>query len=74
MQSDRRTIQGELNLAIKKCFGRDFQVIGAGRTDSGVHATGQVAHFVYDEIKIPRHKVRLAINQKLPLSIRVKRI
>jgi tRNA pseudouridine38-40 synthase len=63
-----------LNRAVKKAFGENYQVIGAGRTDTGVHSSGQIAHFVYDDIKIPRHKVRLAINQKLPKNIRVKRL
>ena len=75
IQPDRRTIQGELNSAIKKAFGFDYQVVGAGRTDTGVHSTGQIAHFVLEEeTKIPRHKVRFALNQKLPDNIRVRRL
>ena len=74
VQSNQKTIQGELNQAIKKAFNEEYCVIGAGRTDTGVHSSGQICHFNYDEIKVPRHKIRLAINQKLPLDIRVKRL
>jgi tRNA pseudouridine38-40 synthase len=75
VQSDRKTIQGELNRAVRKVFGKEWQVIGAGRTDTGVHSSGQIAHFVCDErLKIPRSKVILALNQKLPNNIRIKRL
>lgn len=88
VQPNKKTIQGELNKAIRKAFNfkpeknnsefeennSEFSIIGSGRTDSGVHASGQICHFRYNEIKIPNHKVRLAINQKLPLDIRVKRV
>ena len=74
MQANQKTIQGELNRSIKNAFNENYNVIGAGRTDTGVHSTGQICHFNYDKIKIPRHKIRLAINQKLPLDIRVKRL
>jgi tRNA pseudouridine38-40 synthase len=74
IQPGQKTIQGELNRAIKQAFGIECLVVGSGRTDAGVHSSGQVCHFNYDEIKVPRHKIRLAINQKLPLDIRVKRL
>ena len=74
VQPDRSTVQGELNKAVYKAFGNKWSVVGAGRTDTGVHSSGQIAHFDYDEINVPRHKVRLAINHKLPRNIRVKRL
>lgn len=75
IQPDKKTIQGELIRAIRIATGKEYIVYGAGRTDTGVHSSGQIAHFVCDEEpKIPRHKVKLAINQKLPKNIRVKRL
>ena len=40
-----RTVQGELERVLKRRFGREIRVVGAGRTDSGVHARGQAVHF-----------------------------
>jgi len=80
-QPNKKTIQDELNYAIRKALGFDYVVNGAGRTDAGVHSTGQIAHFICEEEPmlskihgIPRHKVKLAINQKLSKNIRVKRL
>ena len=74
IQPNKKTIQGELMRAIRIATGEEYIVNGAGRTDTGVHSSGQIAHFVCQEPKIPRHKVKLAINQKLPKNIRVKRL
>lgn len=42
-QRDQRTVQGELEQTLARLFDRPCRVVGAGRTDRGVHATGQVA-------------------------------
>ena len=43
-QKNLQTVQGEINAALKRLDPRCNGVTGAGRTDAGVHATGQVAH------------------------------
>lgn len=45
IQADGRSVQGSIAEAVHAFCGEDIQVKGAGRTDSGVHARGQVAHF-----------------------------
>ena len=44
IQPDQETVQGTINLAVKNLDPFSEGVMGAGRTDAGVHATGQVAH------------------------------
>ncbi|MEX2600554.1 MAG: tRNA pseudouridine(38-40) synthase TruA [Balneolaceae bacterium] len=48
-QPDQRTVQGELERALSRFFDRETVVMGQGRTDSGVHAEGQVAHSDFPE-------------------------
>lgn len=61
IQAEGRSLQGELAAAIARFCGEQVVVRGAGRTDSGVHACGQVAHI--DLAKDwPAEKVRDAIN------------
>lgn len=43
-QDNQKSVQGELETAIHKFCGNETDVVGAGRTDTGVHATAQVAH------------------------------
>ncbi len=45
VQTDPQTIQGEIERALTKVFETEIRLHGSGRTDSGVHALGQVAHF-----------------------------
>ncbi len=56
-----RTVQGEIKKALDKVLNEDITLIGAGRTDSGVHAVGQVAHFKTTSILTP-NKILKAIN------------
>jgi len=65
------TIQGELLKAIEKLFGQRVKLTGAGRTDAGVHALGQVANFKVAKDFPPDRLVR-ALNALLPPDIRVK--
>ena len=45
VQSKGRTIQGEIEKTLSTRFNRQMKIVGAGRTDAGVHARGQAFHF-----------------------------
>jgi len=65
------TIEGVLNRTISDLTGEEIQVIGASRTDAGVHALGNVA--VFDtKSPIPGEKFSYALNQRLPEDIVVQ--
>lgn len=62
------TVEGVLNEALCQLTGEEIQVIGASRTDAGVHALGNVA--VFDTVsRIPAGKFSYALNQRLPDDI-----
>jgi tRNA pseudouridine38-40 synthase len=67
-----RTVQSELESALSQISGGQIRVSGAGRTDAGVHALGQVAHFDVDW-KISEEKIAGALNAHLPRDISVRR-
>ena len=64
------TIQGKLESVLSAMTGTEVEVIGAGRTDAGVHAIGQVANFKTNS-KIPIEKIPVALNTKLKKTIRI---
>ena len=71
IQARKRTVQGELERALHHITGEKIRVIGAGRTDTGVHATGQGAHF--DTIwNRPPEVLQRALNAVLPNDIAVR--
>lgn len=70
IQPGRPTIEAALNRALTDLFHEPVTVIGASRTDSGVHARGNVAIFDTGS-RIPADKVCFAVNQRLPEDIRV---
>ena len=71
-QTRQRTVQGELEEAISGLFrGHRMPVVGAGRTDSGVHAAGQVVHFDPPG-PIPNESLVRGINARLPPEIRAR--
>ena len=71
VQPNGRTIERELNRALSELLQEEIQVIGASRTDSGVHALCNVA--VFDtQARIPAEKICYAVNQRLPEDIRVR--
>ena len=70
LQDNEVTVESELNRALSRITGEEIRVIGASRTDSGVHAEGAVC--VFDtESRIPAEKFRYAVNTGLPDTIRV---
>lgn len=71
VQSNGVTIEGVLNQALRELLGEPITVIGASRTDSGVHSNGNVAVFDTDT-RIPAEKIAFALNQRLPEDIVVQ--
>ena len=72
IQPNGITIEEILNRQISKLTGEDIRIIGASRTDSGVHALGNVA--VFDtESRIPGDRFAYALNQKMPEDIVIVR-
>lgn len=70
VQPDVRTVQGEIIRALGE-LGEAITVTGAGRTDAGVHAAGQVANAKL-ETRFDAETMERALNAKLPRDVRVK--
>ncbi|MCI8691829.1 MAG: tRNA pseudouridine(38-40) synthase TruA [Lachnospiraceae bacterium] len=72
IQDNGNTIEAELNKCLSELLGEEIRVIGASRTDSRVHALGNVA--VFDtQNPMPASKISYALNQRLPEDIRIQR-
>jgi tRNA pseudouridine38-40 synthase len=71
VQPDKRTVQGELEAVLQRLAGGVVHVHSCGRTDAGVHARAQVAHFDLATPWTPPGKLRQALNAFLPDAIRV---
>lgn len=68
IQPNGITVEEVLNKALSRLTGEEIRVIGASRTDSGVHAQGNVA--VFDTVSsIPSERMAYALNQRLPEDI-----
>jgi len=72
-QKEPNTIQGKIQEAIYQFSQENIKLVVAGRTDTGVHATGQVAHFE-TFIDRPKEKWLLGLNSFLPEDIRIKSV
>lgn len=72
IQPNGITIESELNRCLEELFHEKIEVIGASRTDSGVHALGNIA--VFDtSARMPAEKIAYALNQRLPEDIRIQK-
>lgn len=69
-QPNARTVEGEIEAALTQILGQPVDLIGQGRTDSGVHAEGQTAHFDYSE-ELDSHRLLYALLGVLPKDIAV---
>ncbi len=70
-QPNHRTIQEELELALQSVLDYPVRIHGAGRTDAGVHAAAQVAHFDAP-VTIPAHRWASILNARLPKDILIR--
>lgn len=70
IQKNASTIQEKIERSIEKVFGKKCRLYAAGRTDSGVHAKGQVANFKAPLV-VPISRVQEALNSNLPEDIAI---
>lgn len=73
-QPGLRTVQGTLEQALQRILGGDIQLTVAGRTDAGVHATGQVAHLDLDEEQRGRLLERRSRSGREPVAALAQRV
>lgn len=65
-----RTVQGEVERALQRLTGKFVRIAGAGRTDEGVHARGQVATFdLPDEVAMPDEQLVTGLNAHMPVDV-----
>lgn len=72
-QHETRTVQGALEAALAQRTGQAVRLAGAGRTDAGVHALGQIISF-QAETRIPVERMALALNSALPPDVSVRKV
>lgn len=70
---DKNTIQEVIENVLSTIFKERIIIYGSGRTDKQVHAYGQVFHFE-SKLKIPLTNLKKALNEMLPISIKIKKI
>ncbi len=70
-QLNQRTVQGDIEQVLASVLGRSVTLHGAGRTDTGVHAAAQTAHFDAPAM-IPAHRWADILNHRLPSDIIIR--
>ena len=70
-EKTQRTVQGVLEESLMKLYGCAIKTAAAGRTDAGVHATGQYVSFQADVQRIPAARIPFALNNTLPKDVSV---
>jgi tRNA pseudouridine38-40 synthase len=73
IQPDQPTVQSAIEEALETVLRTRPNVVGSGRTDAGVHATGQVAHFEMER-EIDAHRICGSLNGLLPATIGVREL
>lgn len=72
LQKNERSIQGELLQAAAKIFeDQPVEIYGAGRTDAGVHARGQVAHLEVSDTRFSPEQLKISLNDELGHAINI---
>jgi len=73
IQPSERTVQGEMENVLTTILGKKIELVGSGRTDSGVHAFGQVANFILEkEVDLPR--LLHSLNSMLPNDVVIREL
>jgi tRNA pseudouridine38-40 synthase len=74
VQPDRRTVQGDIEAALSRIASRPIRVQGAGRTDAGVHALGQVCSFTWPADAMPHERLRRSLSAMLGPAVRIESV
>lgn len=69
-----RTVQSVVEAALASVVGHSVKVVGASRTDAGVHAKGQVAHVDTTAVQIPPEGLLRAVNARLPADVVLRQL
>src|SRR5262249_7614682 len=74
-QKNARTVMGEVYKAAREIFGATVEIQGAGRTDAGVHALGQVMHVkVASAVRQAPEMIQQRLNDLLPVDIVILKV
>jgi len=73
IQPDDPTVQGAIEIALKTALRQSVSITGSGRTDSGVHASGQVAHFSVED-EVDAHRLLASLNGLVPTSVAIRAV